>query len=193
MGIPVFILAFFLSAGTGSDSAGYTLKKDVYVHYSDNDTSFVFKGFFYTTVKSECLFDVLYEFKHLKHLLTRPDKFVLLKQGDNWYVARYIYDKLIYKNQTTYKRVLNREENAVTFELVSSDKTTFLPTLLSSSGHYKVIPQNGRYKVEYSITTHIESAATRALFMTMAKKESIAFLKRVKTYTEKTCTGRQSP
>ena len=148
-----------------------------------------FRGSFIVQAERDCLIDVIYNFEHISKYATDAESVEFVRQGENWNEVTYTYRKfLVLENKSTWRRTLNRDEQKVVFEMISSkNNVSFMPQLLSSSGYYQITPEKEGYKVEYFQECKLKTGLLKDAYISQAKKEAIKFLREFKEYIERTC------
>ena len=162
--------------------------KEVCYDFSQDGTSYTFRGSFFTKITPACLLRVLYGFEHLVKFVTRPDSIVLIREGENWYEVCYTYRGLLLENKSTYRKILKQEEQKITFEMIASEQYgPHLSKILHSTGYYEVKTEKEGCLVEYFQEARVESKMLNEIYFHLIKKEAVNFLKDLKQYVERTC------
>ena len=148
-----------------------------------------FRGSFIVQAERDCLIDVIYNFEHISKYASGAKSVEFVRQGENWYEVTYTYRKiLVLENKSTWRRTLNRDEQKVVFEMISSENNvSFMPQLDSSSGYYQIKPEKEGYQVEYFQACKLKTGLLKDAYISQAKKEAIKFLREFKEYIERTC------
>ena len=189
----ILILLLSLLSNPTNTHAQTTKEKPNYLYYeaSNVGNNYIFQGKIFVNANVYCVIHIIYDFRHLKHFLTSADSIDLVRQGRNWYEARFTYHHLLFKNKIIYRRILKQEENKVAFEMVSCEQNSkLLPQILSSNGYYEISTEKGGSWVTYLQESKLEHSTLewKVFFSeTYAKKEAVRFLKNLKKYTEATC------
>lgn len=186
-------LVFSLVLNSVTTHAQTPEKKRDYLNYETSNVgnNYIFQGKIFVNANVYCVIHIIYDFKHLKHILTSADSIDFVREGRNWYEARFTYRYLIFQNKIIYRRILKQEENKVAFEMVSCEQNSkLLPQILSSNGYYEISTEKGGSWVTYFQESKLEHSTLEwKIFFseTYAKKEAMRFLKNLKKYTEATC------
>ena len=161
---------------------------DLCYEFSQVNNGYTFRGSFFVKADPTCLIHIFYDFHHLVNFVTNADSIVLLREGDIWYEVCYTYRKFLFESRSIYRKTLKQEEQRVTFEMITSEQRgVFLPKVLSSTGYYELKSEKEGYKAVYFQECKIESNFLKGIYLHMAKKEAIRFLRELKMYVERTC------
>ncbi|MBN1352528.1 hypothetical protein JXJ21_24225 [candidate division KSB1 bacterium] len=153
-----------------------------------DDSCFSFRGSFVIDAELDCMIHILYDFKHLKKLISGADSIVLIQQGNDWYDVCYVYEKLFFTNRSIYRKTLKIEEQKVVFKMISNRQNTSLfPNVLSSSGYYQIKCESTGYAIEYFQECKITFSILKDFYIKKAKKESTKFMLELKKYVERIC------
>jgi hypothetical protein len=157
--------------------------------FAQDDSGYSFYGSFLVKANSECLMQVIFDFKHIAQYATGAQSIELARQGENWNEVTYTYRKfLIFENQSTWRRTLKRDEQKVVFEMISSQNNlAIMPQVLSSSGYYQIQPENTGYRIKYFQMCRLKTGLLKDAYINQAKHEAIKFLHEFNEYIEKTC------
>lgn len=148
-----------------------------------------FRGSFIVTADSNCLIDVIYHFEHISKYTAGAKSIELSRQGENWYEVTYTYRKfIIFENQSTWRRTLQRDKDKIVFEMISStNNLSIIPDVISSTGYYQIKKEKDSCRVEYFQECQLKPGLLKGTYINNAKKEAIKFLREFKAYIEKTC------
>jgi hypothetical protein len=186
-------LVFSLVLNSVTTNAQTPEEKSDYLNYETSrvGNNYIFRGKIFVNASVSCVIQIIYDFKHLKHFLTSADSIDLVREGTNWYEARFTYHYLIFQNKIIYRRILKKEENRVTFEMVSCEQNSkLLPKILFSNGYYEISADKECAWVTYFEESTLEPSRFewKVFFLeTFVEKEAGRFLRELKKYTEATC------
>jgi hypothetical protein len=164
-------------------------KKEFDYEFIQEDTSYSFRGSFNIKAKPDCLINLIYNFKNISNYTLGAKSIELVRQGENWYAVTFIYRKLlIFENQSTWRRTLNRDEYKVVFKMISNrNNSNIIPEMLSSTGYYQINPEKEGCLVEYFQECKLKPGFLKNTYINKAKKEAIRFLRVLKKYMERNC------
>jgi len=164
-------------------------EKELDYEFIQEDTCYSFRGSFIVKAEPDCLINLIYNFKNISKYALGAKSIELVRQGENWYDVTFTYRKLlIFENQSTWRRTLNRHEYKVVFKMISNrNNLNIMPKMLSSTGYYQVRPEKEGCRVEYFQECKLKSGFLKDIYINKAKKEAIIFLHEFKEYIEKTC------
>lgn len=167
---------------------GSTKNEPDYEFYVD-DSCYSFRGSFIVKAELDCLISVVYDFEHISKYASGAKSIELVRQAENWSVVTYTYRRfIIFKNKSTWRRTLNRENHEVVFLMISSENNiNIMPDLLSSSGYYQIRLEEECYRVEYFQECKLVPGFLKDSYINKVKKEAIEFLLEFREYVEKTC------
>ncbi|MBN1155944.1 hypothetical protein JXB12_13585 [candidate division KSB1 bacterium] len=160
------------------------------IHYQFHrtDSCYSFRGSFSIDGDYECLIRILYDFAHLKNIITSADSIVLIRQGEDWYDVRYTFKKFFITNASIYRKSLKSEEHKVTFTMISSQQNTnLIPNVSASSGYYRITQDSTGYVIEYYQEFIMSTRFLRGFYVRTAKKESLRFMLNLREYLERMC------
>ncbi len=160
----------------------------VYVFIQD-DTYYSFRGSFIVKAELDCLIEVIYNFEHISKYSLGAKTIELVLKGENWYMVTYAYRRLIiFENESTWRRILRRDEQKVVFEMISNkNNINIMPEMISSTGYYQIKPEQKGFRVEYFQKSKLKPGLLKDIYINKAKKEAINFLLLFKEYIERTC------
>ncbi len=157
--------------------------------FSRDGNLYTFHGSFRTFCDRDCLLDILYDFDHFTKFVTYPNALSLLQKADNWYDFCCTYRVLLSENKLVYRKTLKKEARKVTFEMIAGRQNIkLLPEVLSSSGYFEIIPEKDRYQVVYLHQDRLSPSFSRDIYLYLAKKEAVKFLRELKNYVERECS-----
>jgi len=164
-------------------------KKEFDYEFIQEDTYYSFRGSFIVKAEPDCLINLIYNFKNISKYALGAKSIELVQQGENWYDVMFTYRKLlIFENQSTWRRTLNRDEYKVAFKMISSKNSiNIMPILLSSTGYYQIKSEKECSRVEYFQECQLKSGFLKDTYVSQAKKEAIKFLNLFKGYVERNC------
>ena len=164
-------------------------ERELDYEFIQEDTCYSFRGSFIVKAEPDCLINLIYNFKNISKYALGAKFIELVRQGENWYDVTFTYRKLlIFENQSTWRRTLNRHEYKIVFKMISNrNNLNIMPKMLSSTGYYQVRPEKEGCRVEYFQECKLKSGFLKDIYINKAKKESIIFLHEFKEYIEKTC------
>jgi len=152
------------------------------------DSCYSFRGSFFVKAELDCLISTLYNFKHLRNIISDAESIILIQQGKNWYDAGYTFKMFFFTNESVYRKTLKLEEQEIFFEMISNKQSSnFFPEVLSSSGYYRIKGESTGYVIEYFQECKIRSSFLTNVYINMAKKESLKFMLELKEYIKKSC------
>jgi len=159
------------------------------IEFIQNGNHYWFRGCFIVRATSECLMDVMYNFKHLSEYAIGASSIEWVRNGDNCYEVTYTYRIfVIFENKSTWRRTLSNEEQKVIFEMISSENNiSLMPQLLSSSGYYQIKREQVGYQVEYFQECTVKPGPLKNSYIAMAREKAHEFLSELKKYIEETC------
>ncbi len=157
--------------------------------FFQNGNYYSFRGTFHVKADPDCLLRVIFDYEHISQYTAGAKSTELLRQGIDCYEIAYTYRKfLIFENKSTWRRTLNRKEQKVIFEMMSSQNNLpLMPQLLSSSGYYQIKSESESYRVDYFQSGKLKDGFLKDRYYAQAKKDAIKFLKEFKQYIETTC------
>ncbi len=157
--------------------------------FTKDGESYSFRGRFRVKAELRCLMDVIYRFEHISRFASGAESVELVEEGEDWHVVAYTYRRLlILENQSTWRRVLDRQGQRVVFEMLTSENSMrIMPRVLSSRGYYQIHGDGKRYCLEYFQECHLEGGVLRGRYMERAKREAEEFLGEFRGYVESTC------
>jgi hypothetical protein len=163
--------------------------EELQYHFSQDDSSYSFRGSFIAEAELDCLISLVYDFEHISKYASGATAVELIRQEDNWNEVRYTYRKFIFfENKSTWRRTLNRDNHELVFEMISSENNLkILPDMLSSSGYYRISPEEKGYRMEYFQECCLDTDILKDSYINKVKKEAIEFLLEFREYVEKTC------
>ncbi len=164
-------------------------KKELDYEFIQEDNYYSFRGSFIVRAELDCLINLIYNFKNISKYALGAKSIELVRQGENWYEVTFTYRKLlIFENQSTWRRTLNRHEHKVVFKMISNrNNLNIIPKMLSSTGYYQIKQEKEGYQVEYFQECKLKPGFLKDTYINNAKKEAIKFLLEFKEYVEKTC------
>jgi len=164
-------------------------EKGLDYNFIQNSNYYSFQGSFIVKAEFDCLINVIYDFEHISKYTSGAKSIEVIRQGENWYEVTYTYRKLIiFENRSTWRRILERDEGKVVFEMISSkNNLNIIPEVLSSTGYYQVKPEKEGHRVEYFQECKLKPGILKNSYINQAKKGAIKFLREFKEYIEKTC------
>ncbi|MCB9771322.1 MAG: hypothetical protein H6754_02060 [Candidatus Omnitrophica bacterium] len=151
------------------------------------DHGYVFNGRFFINGDLDCIISVIFEPEQIKHLLNNKYTVELVKAGKDFNEIAYIYRGHFIKNKSVYRRVLNRSEGRISFELIANEFKGPLPRVASSRGSYQIKPDNGGYWVEYYEECKLTESKFEKFWLLRIKREAADFLKRLDEHLQQTC------
>lgn len=163
-------------------------KNDLDYQFILDGNNYSFRGSFVVTAEPDCLINLIYNFQNIANYTLGAKSIERVRQGDNWYEVTYIYRKfVIFENQSTWRRTLDRDDHKIVFEmLASTNNINTIPQMISSTGYYRIIPETEGCRVEYFQECKLKPGLFQNTFINNAKKEAIKFLQVLKKYTRKT-------
>jgi len=163
--------------------------EELQYQFSQDDSSYSFRGSFIVEVEPDCLISLVYDFGHISKYASGAAAVELIRQEDNWNEVRYTYRKFIFfENKSTWRRKLNRDNHELVFEMISSENNLrILPDMLSPSGYYRISPEEKGYRMEYFQECCLDTDLIKDSYIKKVKKEAIKFLLEFREYVEKTC------
>lgn len=162
-------------------------KKELDYEFIQEDNYYSFRGSFIVRGELDCLINLIYDFKNISKYALGAKSIELVRQGENWYEVTFTYRKLlIFENQSTWRRTLNRHENKVVFKMISNrNNLNIVPKMLFSTGYYQIRPEKEGYLVEYFQECKLTPGLLKNAYINKAKKEAIKFLREFEEYIEK--------
>lgn len=137
----------------------------------------------------ECLLSVVFEYSHLIHFTESADKITLIKKGNDWNIVQYDYDKFLFRHISTYKKILYKEKNLVTFEMIDNElHESILPKIISSKGYYKIISNPNNSTIEYFQEAVVEDKNLNIIYFQIIKNKAFLFAKKMKQYSQDECS-----
>ena len=183
----IFIVLFFFLFNHPILSASGKIDS-VYYEFNHDDSCYSFRGSFVTRADFDCLISILYDFRHLKDIISSANSIILIQQGENWYDVCYTFKKLFFTNKSVYRKTLKLEEQKIVFKMISNwQNTDLLPKVLSSSGYYWIRGESTGNRIEYFQECKMKSTFLKDIYINKAKKESTKFMLELKEYIERTC------
>jgi hypothetical protein len=166
-----------------NDSIGYS--------FSHTDTTYTFYGRFKVVAETSCVMNICFNYEHIKALAPDASRVELIEEAENWNEIKYTYKQSpFYKNESLWHRTIDRENARVDFTLIYSDNNhSFMPRMISSSGHYKVIQINGVCWVEYFQQCLLSKSSLTALYQYSMRKKAVEFLHLFEDYSKKHCNN----
>ena len=163
--------------------------EELQYHFSQDDSSYSFRGSFIVEAELDCLLSLVYDIEHISEFASGAKSVELIRQGDNWNMVSYTYRKFIFfENRSTWRRTLNRDSQELVFEMISSENNLrIIPEMLSSKGYYRVNPDDEGYRLEYFQECRLNPDDIKDSYIKTVKKEAIEFLHEFREYVEKTC------
>ena len=184
----LFILLLFFFNHPLLLQAESETSKGIHYEFNHADSCYSFLGRFDINTELDCLFDVLYNFNHLKNIIPNAKSITLVQQEKNWYDVEYTFSTLLLTNKSVYRKTLQSDQKKILFEMISFEQNTgLLPKMLSSSGYYSINGDSTGYTVEYFQECTLTSSILKNIYTNKAKKESIKFMQRLKEYLKKSC------
>jgi hypothetical protein len=164
-------------------------KNDFEYEFIHDDTCYSFRGSFIVKTEPDCVFNLIHNFNNISDYSLDAKSIKLVRQGDNWYDVTFIYRKfLIFENQSTWRRILCRNDYKIDFIMLSNkNNSTILPKIISSSGYYQIHPETENCLVEFYQECKLKSGFLKNIYIKEAKKEAVRFLKEFKGYIQKSC------
>ena len=164
-------------------------KKKLNYEFIQENTYYSFRESFFVKAEPDCLINLIYNFKNISKYTLSAKSIELIRQGENWYEVTFTYQKLlIFENQSTWRRTLNRDEHKIVFKMISNrNNLNIVPKMLSSTGYYQIRPEKEGCRVEYFQDCKLKPGLLKDSYINKAKKEAIKFLREFKEYIEKTC------
>jgi len=152
--------------------------------FIQEDTFYSFQAQFFVKAEPDCLLNLVYDFKNVSKYSSGAKSVKLIRQGEDWYELTFIYKKyLLFENQSTWRRNLDRRESRIDFILISnSNNFNIMPDVISSSGYYQFKAVNDSCLVEYFQQCKLKPGLLKDNYIKMAKKEAIRFLKEFKEF-----------
>ena len=163
-------------------------QKEFDYEFIQEDAYYSFRGSFFVKTDPDCLINLIYNFKNISKYSSGAKSVELVRQGENWYEVTFIYRKLlIFENQSTWRRILKRDEGKVVFEMISSkNNLSIMPDVIFSAGYYQFKNEKDSCRVEYFQECKLKPAILKGTYIRKAKKEAINFLQQFKEYIEST-------
>jgi len=164
-------------------------EKEFDYEFTQEDTYYSFRGSFIVKAESDCLINLIYNFKSISEYALGAQSVELIQQGDNWYDVYYTYRKLfVLENKSTWRRTLKQDEQKIVFEMLSSkNNLKIMPEVISSTGYYQIIKEKDRCRVEYFQECLLKPGFFKSAYINEAKQEAIKFLHEFKKYIERKC------
>jgi hypothetical protein len=181
----LFIALFFFHHPLQSESGEID---GINYEFNHVDSCFSFRAGFTVKAEFDCLISILYDFKHLRNIISSAKSITLIQQGEHWYDVCYIFKKLFFTNESVYRKTLKLEEQKIVFELISYKQSTDLfPKVISSSGYYRIKRESTDYTIEYFQKCKLKSSFLNKAYIDIAKNESIKFMLDLEEYVEICC------
>ena len=163
--------------------------EELQYHFFQDDSSYSFRGSFIVEAELDCLISLVFDFEHISKYASGAKAVELVRQENNWNEVRYTYRKFIFfENKSTWRRTLNRDKHELVFEMISSENNLkIMPDMLSSSGYYRISPEEKGYRLEYFQECSLDTDLLKDSYIKTVKKKAIEFLHDFREYVEKTC------
>jgi hypothetical protein len=160
--------------------------KDFTYEFDQGEDSCTFKGNFTIKAVPDSMLEIAYDINHIAEYTLSAKSLALVQQGENWYDVVYTYqDLLLFENQSVWRRTINRAENIIAFEMISTcNNLTIIPELLSSTGYYQFKTDNDSCLVEFFQEFQLSPGLFNEAYYRKAEKEGIKFLGVFKDFLE---------
>ena len=166
----------------------YASEKNKDYEFIHKDNYYSFRAYFFVNADFDCLMNIVYDFEHICQYAAGAKSLEKIRQGKNWYDVTYTYQKLFLKNQSTWRRILQRDQGRVFFEMTSNkNNLNIIHETEFSSGYYQIKAINKGHMVEYFQECRLYPGLLKISYINQAKKGAIQFLKEFKDYIKKTC------
>lgn len=164
-------------------------KGDIQYNFDINNTSYSFYGSFKIDANPQNLLNLQYQYNHIVALAPGAKKITLIGEGQNWENLKYIFEqKPIYRSETIWHRIVDRNNSRVEFELLSSKKSnSLMPTFLSSGGYYQITQKEGFVLVEYFLQCQMAEANLTGFYLYILKKKATNFIYLLYDYAKENC------
>ncbi len=170
-----------LSEASEADGIKYTFNKKM------NGYSFQFQTSY--DADPECLLAVVFEYHHLRKFTKNIDMIQLVKNEGDRNIVRYGYDKYLFKHKSTYLRILSKDNNMITFELVENElHKSIFPKLIATKGYYKIKTNEQKTIIEYFQEAVIEDKNINNIYLYFVKNEILAFARDLQKYAQHVCS-----
>lgn len=172
--LPFLLISFLFSLSIANEkSMSMNILNDRYT----------FKMEFVSDLKAEDVLYILYDISHLKQYLKRNMNSRLIDSDSSSYLVEFSLDKIFYKYNANFKRVLNLNSNSVDIKMIKFDqKPENLPKAVKFNGYYlaKELP-NGKTKITYVQSVQL-NASGGWIFKKMVKRNLHNFAERLTEY-----------
>jgi len=161
---------------------------DIQYEFSQTDSSYTFTSTFTIKANQECLIHVFFDFQHIKALAPTAENVQLVNKGSNWNKISYIYETFIFSNTSVWYRKINKKADKVDFELISStNNSSLMPQMTSSSGYYQIISTKDGLKVKYYQECTLTKSVFTNLYINRVKNEAVEFINWLNKYAISAC------
>lgn len=177
----LIVPSVILSEASEADGIKYTFNK------KKNGYSFQFQTSY--DADPECLLAVVFEYDHLRKFTKNIDTIQLVKNEGDRNIVRYGYDKFLFKHKSTYLRILSKDNNTITFELVENElHKSIFPKLIATKGYYKIKTNDQKTIIEYFQEAVIEDKNINSIYLYFVKNEILAFARDLQKYAQHVCS-----
>ena len=163
--------------------------KSVHYKFNETDSSYSFYGSFLVKAKPDCILNICFNQEHIKELAAEAKNVELLKEGINWNIMRYTYQKLIYfESKSVWYRTIDKEKQRIEFKMLSSKNShEIMPKMLFSSGYYQLKKVGEYTQVEYHQQCQLNKVSLTKFQILFVKKSAVKVMQRFKKYMNQYC------
>ena len=161
----------------------------IYYSFRQTDTTYSFYGRFTVVAEAACVMHICFNYGHIKALAIDAKNVDLMEEGENWNKIKYTYQQFpFYKNESLWSRTIDRKNTRVDFTLISSKNNhSLMPSMISSSGYYKLTKLKEALSVEYYQQCRLTKSYLTSIYQNSMKKKAVEFLYVFRDYSQKHC------
>lgn len=175
------ILSATLSEASEVDEIKYTFNS------KKNGYSFQFQSSY--DADPACLLAVVFEYDHLRRFTKNIDAIQRVKKEADRNVVSYGYDRFWFKHKSTYLRILSKDNNTVTFELIANElHKSIFPKIITTKGYYKIKSNEQKTIIEYFQEAVLQDNNINSIYLYFVKNEALKFARDLQQYAHNACS-----